>query len=359
MPNTKTIFPPKQTGSAVWIGSDLAKRENEWLAHLSPADITELERAAEPLVTDSFNIGAMTQAQFVLPNLSCKLAVLRNELIFGRGFSVLRGLPVDRYSEREAATIFYGIGIHLGLARSQNAAGHVLGHVRNLGASSNNPNVRIYQTTERQTFHTDSADVVGLICLHPGKSGGLSQLVSAQTIYNEIFDNRPDLLTPLLEPIATDRRGEVPVGMLPYLLIPVFSWFENNLTPFYQRQYIDSAQRFEEAPRLTQKHSEALNYFDDLANHPDLNLTMQLEKGDMQFVYNHALLHDRTAFEDWPEFGRKRHLLRLWLSIPGDRSLPSEFATRFGSVEIGNRGGIVVPGSEFCVPWTTDLPSYS
>jgi hypothetical protein len=63
-------LPPKQTGSSVWIGSDLAKRENEWLAHLSPAEISELESAAEPLVNDSFNIGTMTQAQFVLPNLS-------------------------------------------------------------------------------------------------------------------------------------------------------------------------------------------------------------------------------------------------------------------------------------------------
>ena len=358
MSNSNPILPPKQTGASSWVGSDLATRENEWLAHLSQEDITELERAAEPLISDSFNIGAMTQAQFILPNMGQKLTILRNEIILGRGFSVLRGLPVARYSEREAATIFYGIGMHLGLARSQNAAGHVVGHVRNLGDSSKNPNVRIYQTTERQTFHTDSADVVGLICLQTGKSGGLSQLVSAQTIYNEMFTSRPDLLAPLLAPIATDRRGEVPEGMLPYLLIPVFSWFDRNLTPFYQRQYIDSGQRFEEAPRLTEKHLEALDYFDELANHPDLNLSMQLEKGDMQFVYNHALLHDRTAFEDWPEFERKRHLLRIWLSIPGDRSLPAEFATRFGSVEIGNRGGIVVPGSQYCVPWTSDLPSY-
>jgi hypothetical protein len=357
MLNTKTVLPPKQTGAGAWIGSDLYERQNEWLTTLSPSDITELEQATEPLISDSFNIVTMTRDQFVLPHLSQKLLALKNELLMGRGFSVLRGLPVDNYSEREAATLFYGIGTHLGLARSQNAAGHVLGHVRNLGTSSNDPNVRVYQTTERQTFHTDSADVVGLICLHSGKTGGVSQLVSAQTIYNEMLANRPDLLSVLLEPIATDRRGEIPDGMLPYLLIPVFSWFEGNLTPFYQRQYIDSAQRFNDAPRLTEKHVEALDYFDALANNPNLNLSMQLEKGDMQFVYNHALLHDRTRYEDWPEFERKRHLLRLWLSLPGDRTLPPEFATRFGSVEIGNRGGIVVPGSQLCVPWTNDMPN--
>lgn len=336
----------------------MAGRESEWLAFLSARDIAELEQAAEPLTKDSYNIGAMTRDQFVLPKLGHKLLAMRKELLTGRGFSLLRGLPVANYNEREAATIFYGIGTHLGLARSQNAAGHVLGHVRNLGASSDNPNVRIYQTTERQTFHTDSADVVGLICLNEGKAGGVSQLVSALTLYNEMLENRPDLLIPLLEPIATDRRGEIPDGMLPYLLIPVLSWFANKLTPFYQRQYIDSAQRFAEAPRLTEKHLEALDYFDSLANNPGLHLAMQLQKGDMQFVYNHALLHDRTAFEDWPEFERKRHLLRLWLSIPGDRPLAPEFATRFGSVEIGNRGGIVVPGGRFCVPWSRDLPSY-
>ena len=165
----------------------------------------------------------------------------------------------------------------------------------------------------------------------------------------------PDLLELLLQPIATDRRGEVPEGMLPYLLIPVFSWYEGKITPFYQRQYIDSAQRFAEAPRLTPKHVEALDFFDELTNDQNLNFSMRLEQGDIQFVYNHAMLHDRTGFEDWPELNRRRHLLRLWLSVPGDRPLPRVFASRFGSVEAGARGGIVVPGTELCIPWMEEL----
>ena len=79
-------------------------------------------------------------------------------------------------------------------------------------------------------------------------------------------------------------------------------------------------------------------------------LCMHLQQGDMQFVYNHALLHDRTGFEDWSDLKKRRHLLRLWLSIPGDRPLPAEFATRFGSIEVGNRGGIVVEGTQHTVP---------
>ena len=112
----------------------------------------------------------------------------------------------------------------------------------------------------------------------------------------------------------------------------------------YQRQYIDSAQRFADAMRLTPDHVEALNLFDELANDPELSLTMKLEPVDMLFVHNHTLLHDRAAFEDWPEPERKRHMLRLWLSVPGDRPLPDCFATRFGTTTIGNRGGIVLSG---------------
>ena len=146
----------------------------------------------------------------------------------------------------------------------------------------------------------------------------------------------------LFDPIATDRRGEIPDGMNPYFEIPVFTMHRGCLNVMYQRQYIDSAQRFPEVLRLTPDHVAALDLFDELANDPDLNLSMTLRPGDMQFVHNHTLLHDRTGFEDWPEPERRRHLLRLWLSVPGDRPLPDCFAERFGTTVIGDRGGIVV-----------------
>jgi hypothetical protein len=346
-------LPPELHIASTWYGPDMAQRKDEWIKELTPLEIGELEKAAEPSLASQKNIASLTAADFPLPALGPKLKVLREELIHGRGFALIRGLSVAKLSEREAGTIFYGLGSHLGSPRSQNAMGHMLGHVRDLGMKSSDPNTRIYQTNERQTFHTDSTDVVGLLCLKTAKTGGASLLVSASTIFNEMRKHRPDLLELLLQPIATDRRGEVPEGMLPYLLIPVFSFFEGYLTVFYQRQYIDSAQRFPDAPSLTPLHVEALNMFDSLANDPKLCLSMELEPGDMQFVYNHALLHDRTGFQDWEESGKKRHLLRLWLSIPGDRPLPEIFATRFGTTEIGNRGGIIVRGTIPTIPWTT------
>jgi hypothetical protein len=338
---TESILPPEQTNASTWYGPYWLTRDQEWIATFSPDEIAELESAAERWDAShkTGNIEAIVIREFDLLTLAPKLLELRKELIHGRGFALLRGLPTQNYTEREAAIIFCGVGSHLGLSVPQNAQGHLLGHVRDLGLASKDPNVRVYQTNERQTFHTDSTDVVGLLCLNTAKAGGLSQLVSSSTIFNEMRKSRPDLLRLLMGSIATDRRGETPRGMLPYYLIPVFSYYKGFLTCIYQRQYIDSAQRFPDAPRLTPAHVEALYMFDELANDPKLNFSMELQEGDMQFVYNHTLLHDRTGFEDWPDAAMKRHLLRLWLSVPGDRPLPEIFAQKFGSVEIGNRGG--------------------
>ena len=132
--------------------------------------------------------------------------------------------------------------------------------------------------------------------------------------------------------------------------IPPFTWHEGRLSVFYQRQYIDSAQRFAGAPRLTSAHVAALDMFDGLANDPALHIQMQLAPGDMQFVYNHAMLHDRTGFTDWPEPAQRRHLLRLWLSVPGDRALPPCFAQRYGSLTPGARGGIVTAQTRLHAP---------
>lgn len=298
-----------------------------------------------PLLAGNADIAGVTAGDFPLKRLKAKLDDTLHQLLHGRGFAVLRGLPVERYDRRQAALAFFGLGTHLGRARSQNAKGHVLGHVQDLGLDVKDPSVRIYQTHERQTFHTDSSDIVGLLCLKTARSGGLSALVSSTTIFNEMRRRRPDLLRLLFQPIATDRRGEVPVGMKPYFEIPVFSWHQGYLTAIYQRQYIDSAQRFADAPRLTPQHVEALDLFDSLANDPALNLHMEFRPGDMQFVHNHTLLHDRTGFEDWPEPEKKRHLLRLWLAAPGARPLPAVFAQRYGKVDIGDRGGIILPST--------------
>ena len=343
-------LPPEQTGAAAWYGPEIAKR-NDWQMPLSAAEVAEVEAATRALVARDADIAVLKPQDFPLPTLGSKLrSRVDDEVLNGRGFLLLRGLPVERWSIREAATAFFGLGAHLGSARSQNGKGHVLGHVQDLGLDVNDPNVRIYQTHERQTYHTDSCDIVGLLCLKTAKSGGLSALVSSTTIFNEMRRRRPDLLKLLFQPIATDRRGEVPEGQKPFFEIPVFNWHQGYLTAIYQRQYIDSAQRFPEAPRHTPELIEALDLFDSLANDPALNTFMEFRPGDVQLVHNHTMLHDRTGFEDWPEPERRRHLLRLWLAAERARPLPEIFAQRYGSVTVGDRGGIIVRGTRLQAP---------
>jgi len=349
MINLKTL-PDRINSPAAWVGREMQGTPEKWLKQLTTEQISDLENAAHHYLSLGRDVGQITAKDFPLGAFSEHLKALQSKLLTGCGLEVIRGLPIEDVSAEFAATVFCGIGAHLGAARSQNAAGHILGHVRDTGASSKDTNTRIYQTSERQSFHTDSADVVGLLCLKTAKEGGRSLLVSALSIYNRMREQRPDLLERLFDPIATDRRGEIPEGAKPFMEIPVLNWYEGQLTVFYQRQYIDSAQRFDGVLRLTPQHVEALDMFDALANDPELSFGMQLQPGDMQFVYNHSQLHDRTGFVDWPEPEDRRHLLRLWLSLPQDRVLPECFKERYGSIEIGNRGGIITSETQLHAP---------
>ena len=317
---------------------------------LSDAETAEVEHAIESIDKSGVELTRITAANVPLPALRPRLNEMLEEVLNGRGFVLIKGLPVQRWNRREAAIAFLAIGVQLGNLRMQNAAGHLLGHVRDLGRSSDDPNTRIYQTRERQTHHTDSCDVVGLMCLQTAKSGGLSSLVSSTTIFNEMRRHRPDLLRVLMEPIETDRRGEVPEGSKPYFTIPVFNYHDGLVSAIYQRQYIESARRFPGVAPLTPLQIEALDMLDQLADDPKLNLTMELQPGDIQLVHNHTILHDRTAFEDYAEPERKRHLLRLWLAPEGARKLPEVYAERFGSTTPGERGGVGVAGPTPSVP---------
>ena len=343
-------LPDAITKPSAWLGADMARNSDAWLYQLTVEDVRDLESAATHFQSLGIDVGEISRETFLLATFGAHIAGLKQTLLSGVGLEVLRGLPIENYSQAFCATIFCGIGAHIGSTRSQNADGHILGHVRDIGADANDPNSRIYQTCERQTFHTDSADVVGLLCVREAKEGGKSLLVSAETIYNRMKQECPDLLEKLFDPIATDRRGEIPDGAKPYMEIPVLSWYEGNLTVFYQRQYIDSAQRFDGAMCLSPEHVEALDMFDALANDPELCFGMQLQPGDMQFVYNHSQLHDRTGFLDWPDPSQRRHLMRLWLSIEGDRPLPEAFKERYGTIEVGNRGGIITEHTKLHAP---------
>ena len=334
---------------AIWYRSHWEKND-DWILELTDKEIEELEEA----VRDSHKIPIpkLSPELFVLPRLALRIRELHRELVFGRGFVLLRGMPVLEWSRETSIRAYYGIGCHLGIPVSQNAQGHLLGHIIDLGLDPLDPLNRIYQTRHRHHFHTDSADIVGLLCLQTACRGGESSICSSSTVYCEVAEQRPDLLEVLCRPFHIDRKGEVPEGQEETYEMAVFYPTGEEVTCFYARDFIEAAQRHSHIPPLSKKQIEALDLVDDLASSSKLRLDIEFRPGDIQLLHNHQILHARTGYEDWPDRDRKRHLLRLWVSTADGRVLPKDVEARYGKFELGQpRGGIRVPGSTLHAPF--------
>lgn len=316
---------PMPTGPVIdpadWRGAQ-AKHRDDWIYAIDAADVADLEAALRNVERQGLDLVAVTDKDFPLPHFGKKLQEVKRQLACGLGFALMRGLPIDKYSPKQVATIYWGIGRHLGTQLPLNEKGHLLSHVINLGHKSDNPTERTSYSKDTLQYHTDECDIVTLLCLQVSKSGGASTLASAVAIHNAIQAERPDLLRVLYQPYFIDRRGDnVPVGAKPWYEMPVFTWHEGRLLVWLQPVFSTSSQRFPEVPRYTDAQMEALHLIETLADDPQFRLDMTFGRGDMQFLNNHVILHSRTHYEDYPEPERRRHLLRFGLSSPEIRAL--------------------------------------
>src|SRR3954465_10606054 len=189
-------------GAGVWYGRDLARRD-EWIRPFAPHELDEIDAAVRRFARTGKSLETLTPASFPLPSLGRLLREVLLELLEGRGFILLRGLPVERMTREEQAIAYLGLGSWLGRFRSQNAKGHLLGHVKDLGLDIRDPKVRYYQTNRRLEYHTDSVDIAALLCLKTAKRGGGAYLASWRAVYNEFVKRRPALGPPPLEPYPT------------------------------------------------------------------------------------------------------------------------------------------------------------
>ena len=292
------------------------------------------------------------RTSLLLPRLEPKISAWRHELVHGRGFVIVSGLPVEEWGEARSALAFWALGHHLGVPGAQNPDGELLGHIKDYGEQAESPDVRLYRTTSNIRFHCDAADVVGLLCLQTVRKGGQSRIASSVAIWNAIFERDPESAAVLFEPLAHDLRGEHPPdGPRHANIQPCCLGQDGVLRTFYHSEYFRSVARLPEVGALPARHQKLLDRYDALGASPDFHMDMWLERGDMQFISNHTIVHARTQYEDGPDPARKRHLLRLWLSAPNGRKLPSAFAARYGEIEVGKiRGGVRVPGQTLQAP---------
>jgi hypothetical protein len=306
-----TMLDTPVTGPAVWHGEDLQDRD-DWIVRLNEADLDEIERGLAGVAdTPAERIAA---GDVTLPALRDRLHDVAGTLQDGRGFVLLRGLPVpDRFDDHQAAKVFCAIGHYLGTPVSQSRRGELIGHLQNLGQPG--AFQRRFATSEATAFHNDRTDIVGLMCLRPARFGGESLLVSTMTLYNIVLEEHPEYLPILYKPFAKDLMGEQQPGAPGWELLPLFCYESGYLSGTTSTSWFISAMRFPDVSRLSAEEMSCFLFLESLPKRPGLSLSMMLEPGDIQFANNFTIMHTRTSFADDPDDpARQRHLLRLWLS---------------------------------------------
>ena len=303
------------TDSSAWMGRDFCN-DTSWVVRLTPAQLDELSAAARACIARGLALTEVKRDDFVLGGLAREIESWAEQINNGRGFVLVKGLPAAQLGDDMVRMIFWGIGLHMGTPVSQNSYGEMLGEVYDEGVKMGTGRVRGYRTNQRLMFHTDRADIVGLLCQRTAKAGGLSSLVSSTRIWNEIARTHPEYLPPLEHGYihATMEEG----GAFTTYRVPVYSVKDGTVSCRILRNTIENARKMGYA-KYDELETAALEYMDALTNDEDMRIDMMLERGDMQFINNYTTLHARTAFEDHAEPENKRHMVRLWLKAFGRR----------------------------------------
>lgn len=322
---------------SAWLAED-HRRDTAWLYELTERDLAEIDGAVRAVEAAGLKPPTFALSDFVIPEFGRRLASLAREFEHGRGFFLLRGLPVGKYSLDTIKAIYWGIGVHLGVPVFQNARGDLMTHVADRGDDYDDVNVRLYTTAAAANPHNDPSDVVGLLCVRHAVEGGRSMIASAMSIYNRVVAEHPEYLPILHKGFPHDLRGEGVTASLAETTpdIPVFSDHAGKISCCLNSKSSRTARDKQGRP-LTTLELAALDYIEGLAETPELCLTMDFRPGDIQFLNNYAIIHTRTAFRDDSDPEKRRLLLRLWLNLREGRELAPGFGDRFNN---GSRGGV-------------------
>ncbi len=331
------------TERSVWVGSDFENSE-EWIVRLTADDIAELSDAVAMVKQRGLSVPDISKEDFVLPQFGAVLRDVSDELENGRGFVLLRGIPVEDYPPDDLTLLYWGLGTHLGEVISQNGRGDLIGHVTDLGFDISQPNVRGYTTSAGLRPHNDSADLVGLLCVQPARRGGESIIASATAIFNSILRDEPDCLDTLYDGFHYDVRGEGVTGKLSEVTrnrVPVYSYHKGRMSCRFNSKAIETAAD-KTGEQLSPLQRKALRLIEDRANDPAYHLKMVLQPGDLQLLNNFVVLHTRTPYQDAEPPAAKRLLLRLWINLWQGRELAPAFADRYNA---GARQGVPAQAS--------------
>jgi hypothetical protein len=301
-----------------WLGVEFDRCALYW--DFTPAHLTAIDELMAKLKGDARPFHEITCRDFSHPALNADLAMLLAYIKTGPGLVVMRGFPVDKYTPDEMQTIYWGVGAHFGRGCSQSADGDYLGYVTNVAKAS-----RGYTTDRELSLHTDSAEIVGLLCVRDAKEGGMSIYASSLKVHEIVAREHPEYLAVLERGFRCDRRGEEAPdddSVTPYR-VPVFSEAGGVVSTRFVRGVIDRGAETLGEP-LSALEKDALGFFEEVARRDEVKLELRLAPGEASFINNYELLHARTGFVDHDDPGKKRLLYRLWLEGEPPRPMRKE-----------------------------------
>jgi alpha-ketoglutarate-dependent taurine dioxygenase len=309
------------TGPKVW---DRATLDAEsYMLTVEPHQAEACLRIRDDLRRRGKQIDSVEPADFTDSALAQMADAISRRVHSGAGFFVLRGLPLQGWTDEEASMLYWGLGTHLGRPLQQNRDGDRVYLVQDTGATL--MEARGSKTNLAMIFHTDSAaafvgsrpDILGLMCLRKAVSGGESLMISGHAAYNILLSTRPDLVDELYREFLFDRSKDTQEGEDPISTGPVFTDTADGVRIRYNRLAIELGHHLSGNP-LTERQREALDAFDAILNDPANAIEFTMEPGDVLFADNNSLLHNRRGFDDAPEVENRRCLVRLWLAAgPG------------------------------------------
>ena len=313
-------------GPSAWVRADI--RREDWRVEFDPACRDEIRRAVEELRTYPLPTIVLGAGDFAMPACRAAMARVRRMLDHGRRFAIVNRLPLDEINAAEATQVYWLLSGMVSRPVAQKLDGSLVYDVLDAGgAALPGSGVRPDQTSIEIRFHNDNSyndtppDYVGLLCLRRAMAGGHSRVLSFHTVHNEMRRRCPERLVRLYERFWFDRQREFHAGESPVFAAPVFDGSGAEVKARFSAHQIKSGYALRGEP-LDPAGKAALAALLDIFEDEALSVDFDLEAGEMQFVQNRVLGHSRTAFVDWPEPERKRHLVRLWLRDRGRRAYP-------------------------------------
>lgn len=324
-----------------WEAKDLVK-DKSWVYRPASNVYAPLVASATRLIAAGKQLFDVNVTDFDYgSDLLALMKDVKTELSERSGLALLKQVPLDEMDNEQTEMFYWGLGLLLGVPMPQGKKSQFISNVRNDGGAYRSTQGRGYNTNSKLDFHSDGSDIVGLLCLRQAPVGGDSMVSSSVRALQLMRERVPNLYDELQQPFTFSRQGEEAADEKPHYQASIVGTINGQHFCRHIRNHINSAQlSFPDVPRLSAHQIEAMDYLDNLLMSPELMYEMRLERGDIQLLNNHFVLHSRTEFQDHEDPQLKRHMMRLWLSMYDGHVLPVLWKEAYKNLEPGTlRGG--------------------